>query len=349
MSFSAHAPPAHGGRSQREQSRPASQQAATGFFHAAERPFMGDTTAHLAATRLTDLLTAPGTRPAFGVYQIAGFPDVSASASVAEMLVRHGGVDFVAIGVPHLSPVLGSPEMREAHRCALRGGTQMADVMTVVRHLTRHTAAPVVVMTYFAPVVQCGYRRFAAGLADAGAAGAMILDLPLDEAPEWVAAASDVALHTPQLVSRRASDLRLRQVSSMSTGWVHVPAANASNNPQQVDVTALRIFCQRLRAYQHTPPVVTGVGLCCPEQAAAISPYVDGIVIGSPLIRPLLEQSDWRGACAVAKTTLEFSRALPRPLPAPREADALRSDSPAGATCRRRAEAWNALSPRFSQ
>lgn len=277
---------------------------------------MGDTTTTLAATRLTELLTTRGIRPAFGVYQVAGFPDLSASASVAEMLVRHGGADFVEIGVPHSAPVLGGPDICEAHRGALRQGTQVADVMTVVRHVAQSTGAPVVVMTYFAPVAQYGPRRFAKELAAAGAAGAMIPDLPLDEAPEWAAAAAEFGVHAPQFVSRRASDLCVRRISNTATGWVYAPAADALTGHQGgIDVEALRIFCQRLRAYPNTPPVVSGVGLSRPELAAAVGPYVEGIAIGSPLIRPLLERPDWRGAYEATKTALEFSEALPRPLP----------------------------------
>jgi tryptophan synthase alpha chain len=103
--------------------------------------------------------------------------------------------------------------------------------------------------------------HFAHDLAAAGAAGAMIVDLPADEAGPWLAAARAAGIHTPQLVSRRCSDAELHQVASTATGWLYAPAADAlTGYTGQLDIPSLTAFTERLHTTGPTP-VVTGIGV----------------------------------------------------------------------------------------
>lgn len=143
-------------------------------------------------------------------------------------------------------------------------------------------------MSYFEPVRHFGPERFAHELAEAGAAGAMIPDLRGSAAAEWHALAKAAGIHTPQFVSRSDDDAELGQAAASASGWIYAPAADAHTGYQgDLDIPGLQAFTNRLRA-RTSQPVVAGIGISTPSRAAAVAPYVDGVVIGSPLVRPLL-------------------------------------------------------------
>ncbi|MEU6331562.1 tryptophan synthase subunit alpha [Streptomyces sp. NPDC047049] len=269
--------------------------------------------ATLAADWLTARLLRRSTTD-LGVFLPAGFPSAYADAEVLRTFASRGARLF-EIGVPYSDPFLDGPVIAEAYKRALSRGTTMVDVLETVRQVATTTWAPVVVVSYWGPVLRYGGpERFAQDLATAGAAGAMIVDLPLEEAGPWLAASHQSGLTTPQLVSRRASDERLARVCSAASGWVYAPAAEAAltGYTGRLDVEALERFTQRLRA-AGSVPVVTGIGVSSPGMARSLRDLVDGVVIGTPAIQPLLEMSPSDGLRAAADRVALFAAALQRP------------------------------------
>jgi tryptophan synthase alpha chain len=264
-----------------------------------------------AAAWLTDRLTRRA--PQLGVFLPAGFPSPRSDV-VALRLLAARGAGILEVGIPHHDPVYDGPLVPAAYRGALRHGTRVADVLESVHRAATTTGSSVVVMTYWAPVCNYGPARFARDLAVAGAAGAMIVDLPSSEAGPWLDAAHAVGIHTPRLVSRRASDSELHQVATTATGWVYAPAAEAlTGYTGQLNIPALEAFTQRLNAAGPTP-VVTGIGVSTPARAAQIQHLVSGVVIGTPVVRPLLELGAADGLRAAADQVAAFADALqPRP------------------------------------
>ncbi|MFD4529925.1 tryptophan synthase subunit alpha [Streptomyces sp. NPDC058470] len=245
------------------------------------------TTLTPAATGLTALL-AHRQRPALGAFLPAGFPNWTAGIEALRAFTRHGA-DFLEVGVPHHTPSLDGPDIAAAYTQALGQGARMAHVFSTIRLAASSTAVPVVAMSYWAPVLDFGVTRFAQDLAQAGAAGAMIPDLPVAEAGEWTDAARKAGLHTPQFAPRSAGDDQLAAITAAASGWIYAPAAAAPTGYQgDLDLPALDAFTTRLRSYTSLP-VVGGIGISTPQRAGQVAPYVDGVVIGSPLVRPLLE------------------------------------------------------------
>ncbi|MER0477186.1 tryptophan synthase subunit alpha [Streptomyces sp. Edi2] len=245
------------------------------------------TTLTPAATGLTALL-AHRQRPALGAFLPAGFPNWTAGIEALRAFTRHGA-DFLEVGVPHHTPSLDGPDIAAAYTQALGQGARMAHVFSTIRLAASSTAVPVVAMSYWAPVLDFGVTRFAQDLAQAGAAGAMIPDLPVAEADEWTDAARQAGLHTPQFAPRSADDDQLAAITAAASGWIYAPAAATPTGYQgDLDLPALDAFTTRLRAHTSLP-VVGGIGISTPQRAAQVAPYVDGVVIGSPLVRPLLE------------------------------------------------------------
>lgn len=249
---------------------------------------MTDLTPHAAA--LSDLLTCRH-RPALGAFLPAGFPNWTAGIETLQAFTRNGA-DFLEVGVPHHTSTLDGPDITEAYAAALGQGAGMAHVLSTVRLTAANTRKPVVVVSYWEPVRHFGPERFAQALAEAGAAGMMIPDLRGSAAAEWHTAAAAAGIHTPQFVSRSDNHTELDAAAAATSGWIYAPAADAPTGYQgDLDIPGLQSFTARLRA-RTDHPVVAGIGINTPSQAAAVAPYVDGIVIRSPLIRPLLRSGE---------------------------------------------------------
>ncbi|MFK0296333.1 tryptophan synthase subunit alpha [Streptomyces sp. NPDC090442] len=251
-------------------------------------------------------------RPALGVFLPAGFPAPRRDVEVLRAFVNRGA-DVLEVAVPYSDAYLDGPEICEAYHRSLRQGTTVADVLETIRQTVATTWAAVVALSYWGPVAQYGPDRFARDLAQAGAAGAMIPDLPLEEAGCWLKAARAAGLHTPQFVSRRADDARLARVCSAASGWVYAPAVDAPTGYQgELDPQALGQFAKRLRQVTQAP-VVSGVGVRTPQQAASLAAYVDGVMVGSAVIRPLLDRADRDGVAEAADQIAAFAAAIRTP------------------------------------
>jgi tryptophan synthase alpha chain len=269
------------------------------------------TTLTPAATGLTALLTHRH-RPALGAFLPAGFPNWTAGIETLRAFTRHGA-DFLEVGVPHHTPTLDGPDIATAYAQALGQGARMAHVFSTVRLAASSTGVPVVVMGYWASVLDFGIQRFAHDLAQAGAAGAMIPDLPVSEAGEWVEAARAAGIHTPQFAPRGADDDQLAAIAAAASGWIYAPAAPAPTGYQgALDLPALNDFTARLRTHSRLP-VVGGVGISTPQLAQQVAPFVDAVVIGSPLIRPLLQGPAPAGLDGAVEQVRAFAHALHTP------------------------------------
>jgi tryptophan synthase alpha chain len=265
-----------------------------------------------AAAALDRLLTGRR-RPALGAFLPAGFPNWTAGIEALRAFARHGA-DFLEIGVPNRSPAFDGPVITAAYAQALDQGARMPHLFSTVRLAASTTGVPVVVMSYWNPVVQFGVESFLRSLAQAGAAGAMIPDLPEAQAEGWHAAATSAGLHTPRFAPRQIDDPALERVASTASGWVYAPAADAPTGFQgDLDIAGLHRFTTRLR--QHIDlPVVAGIGVSTPLRAAQVAPYVDAVVIGSPLVRPLLDHPGRGGGLGQAVEQIEaFAGALRAP------------------------------------
>lgn len=242
----------------------------------------------------------------------AGFPTWTAGIAALRTFTK-SGADFLEVGVPHHSPVYDGPDITAAYVQALEQGTRMAHVLSTIRLVAASASIPVVAMTYWTPVCEFGIERFAQSLARSGAAGAMIPDLPITEAAAWLDAAREAGIHTPQFAPRSADEEQLRAITEAASGWVYVPATAAPTGYQgRLDLHALHDYTERLRAL--TPqPLVAGIGISTPERAAEVAPFVDAVVIGSPLVRPLLHTPGARGLDTAVEQVRAFAHALRAP------------------------------------
>jgi tryptophan synthase alpha chain len=247
-------------------------------------------------------------RAALVGYLPAGYPDVAGGIDALKALVD-SGCDVIEIGLPYSDPVMDGPTIQAAAQAALEGGVRTTDVLRTVEAVAA-TGVPTLVMTYWNPVESygrasgrsrqtSGVPRFAADLASAGGAGLITPDLTPDSAPEWIAAADEHGLDKVFLVAPSSTDERIAMTTAACRGFVYATGIMGVTGTTQTTAAGVAPLVARTRALSPEGsdlPVGVGVGVSTGDQAADLAEHVDGVIVGSALVRRLLDHADDRPA-----------------------------------------------------
>jgi len=260
-----------------------------------------------AAQTPRSVATALTGRGALVGYLPVGFPDLATSIDAAVALVENG-VDALELGLPYSDPVMDGLAIQKATQQALEAGFRVRDVFTAVEAVRSRVDAPVLVMTYWNPVVQYGVARFADALRDAGGAGLITPDITPDSADDWIAESERTGLDRVFLAAPSSSDTRLAETVRASRGFVYaVSTMGITGARADLDAKA-RALVARLRDAGATGPetiaACVGIGISTPEQVAEVLGYADGAIVGSALVTALAEG----GVAGLARTSLALSQ-----------------------------------------
>ncbi|MDR6166462.1 tryptophan synthase alpha chain [Microbacterium paludicola] len=224
-------------------------------------------------------------RGAFVGYLPLGFPDLETSIEAAVALAE-SGADVLELGPPYSDPVMDGVVIQEATQVALAAGFRLRDTFTAVRAIAARVDIPILVMTYWNPVLQYGVDRFADDLAAAGGAGLITPDITPDAAPDWLAASERTGLDRVFLAAPMSTDERLRMIVEASTGFVYtVSTMGITGERTELDAAA-RTLVGRLRELGAVHACV-GIGISTPDQVAGVVDYADGAIVGTALVRAL--------------------------------------------------------------
>jgi len=209
--------------------------------------------------------------------------------------VTAAGADAVEVGIPFSDPIMDGPVIQEASALALAGGATPGGL---VAELARaDVGVPLVVMTYYNLVFRAGHRRFARSLAEAGVAGAIVPDLPLEELGDWARAADDAGVATILLAAPTTPDDRLVALCARSRGWIYGVGLMGVTGERTTLASSTALMGSRLKAVTDLP-VLIGVGVSTADQAVEAAASADGVIVGSALVRRLLEGAGPDGAAA---------------------------------------------------
>ncbi|NYI07148.1 tryptophan synthase subunit alpha [Allostreptomyces psammosilenae] len=222
-------------------------------------------------------------------YLPAGFPSVEGGIEAMRRMVA-GGCDVIEVGLPYSDPVLDGPTIQAGVDVALRGGTRIADVMRTVRELAGD-GVPTLVMTYWNPIDRYGPERFAAELAEAGGAGCILPDLPVESSELWREVAEKHGLQTVFVVAPSNRDERLARITAAGSGFLYAASVmGVTGSREQVGEHAADLV-ERIR--RHTDlPVCVGLGVSTGAQAAEVARYADGVIVGSAFVQRVLDAAD---------------------------------------------------------
>jgi tryptophan synthase alpha chain len=224
----------------------------------------------------------------------AGFPTVDGGIAAIQA-VLNSGADVVEVGLPHSDPVLDGPVIQTADEIALRGGVRISDVIRTVREAHQATGKPVLVMSYWNPVSRYGIERFTSELAEAGGAGCILPDLPVQESAPW-----------------RSTGERLREITAAGSGFVYASSLMGVTGTRESVSEAAGSLVRRVRAATELP-VCVGIGISNAAQAAQVAGFADGVIVESVLVKAILDApGQAAGLAAIQKLTAELADGVRR-------------------------------------
>jgi tryptophan synthase alpha chain len=256
-----------------------------------------------AVENVIDQAAAEGRGVLIG-YLPAGFPSVPASIE-ALVALAESGVDIIELGVPYSDPIMDGVVIQQATNASLENGFRLTQLFDIVRAVTAKVSTPILVMTYWNPVIQYGVDRFARDLKAAGGAGLITPDLIPDEAAEWIVASDAHELDRVFLAAPSSSTERLAAAVSHSRGFVYAVSTMGITGARADVDQAARILVERLKAVG-APRVCVGVGISTGAQVTAVSHYAEGAIVGSHLVSALADG----GTDGLTAATRELASAL---------------------------------------
>jgi tryptophan synthase alpha chain len=229
-------------------------------------------------------------RPAFVAFLTAGDPSLERTVEAA-LALDQAGADVLELGVPFSDPLADGPVIQRSSERALARGVTLVGVLEAVRRIRERSELPLLLFSYYNPLLQYGVTRLLRDAKSAGVDGALVTDLPPEEAGEWIAAARAADLDTVFLASPTSPPERLRRVAEASRGFVYAVSRTGVTGERQALSADAGPLVERLRALTGVP-VALGFGLSTPEQVREAAGIADGVVVGSALVRFLEEHPE---------------------------------------------------------
>lgn len=244
------------------------------------------------------------------LYLTVGDPDPSLTVE-AVLRCSKAGADLFELGIPFSDPIADGPTIQGAIDRALRRGVRVATVLEVVRAIRERSDIPLVLMSYFNPVLRYGLEQFARDTAEAGADGVLLTDVPPEEAGEWVPLARRYGLDTIFLLAPTSTEKRIRLVTEIGTGFLYCVSRTGVTGEKETLPPDLPRLIRRLRALTDKP-IAVGFGISKPDHVRSVARMegADGVVIGSALVRMLHEEFGTAPSRGDWGPLLRFLRAL---------------------------------------
>ena len=256
-------------------------------------------------------LRARGER-ALIVYFTAGDPSLATTARLVIEAERRGA-DVVELGIPFSDPIADGPVVQRAGQRALAAGVSLRRVLELMRSLRGEVRAPIVLMTYYNPVLSFGVPAFAETAGKVGVDGVIVVDLPPEEAGPLRAETDAAGIDMIHLAAPTSTADRVRMIARQTRGFVYLVARTGVTGERSALPKDLESQVRALRLVT-TKPVCVGFGIGRPDQAAAVGRLADGVIVGSAIVRLIEERT---GTPSLVTDVGEFIASLKEPLRAP--------------------------------
>jgi tryptophan synthase alpha chain len=244
-------------------------------------------------------------RGGFIPFIVAGDPDLPTTESLLIELDA-AGADIIELGVPFSDPVADGETIQRASERALRNGVTVRDALTCVRNARQHIDVPIVLFSYFNPLLQFGEEQLAIAANEAGIDGVLVTDLIPEEAESWTQTLLGQELDPIFLIAPTTSDERLAHIAKQARGFIYAVSRAGVTGARDQMTRDAEALVKRVRAVSDLP-VAVGFGISTPEQVHQVWRFADAAVIGSAIVRQI---ENLRDSPDLVKRVGEFARSL---------------------------------------
>ena len=231
------------------------------------------------------------------VYLTAGDPSLEATGELLGAIDR-AGADVIELGVPFSDPLADGPVIQRASERALKAGATLRKIMERLASWRESVRAPIILFSYYNPVLQYGLEKFARHAAVYGATGALIVDVTPEEAGQYVAAMRAENLDTVFLASPTSPDARMKKAAELSSGFLYLISRTGTTGERSAISASLKPLVERARKFTSLPLAV-GFGISTPEQVREVTAIADAAVVGSAIVHAVEEHYAKGGAAAI--------------------------------------------------
>ncbi|MEC4672918.1 MAG: tryptophan synthase subunit alpha [Nitrospirota bacterium] len=243
-------------------------------------------------------------------YIMAGDPSLAKTESLV-LALEEAGADLIELGVPFSDPIADGPVIQKAAERALRSGTSLRNILTMVTSLRTKTQVPLILMTYYNTIMAMREKEFCEEAVKAGIDGVIVPDMPPEEADLLERASKD---HGPCLIfllAPTSTSNRKAEVIKRTTGFIYYVSITGITGAKLQDFSSVNTNVQALRK-KAKKPVAVGFGIATPEDARHIAEFADGVIVGSALVRKIEEHQQSPELTSVVRTfTASLKAALP--------------------------------------
>jgi len=241
-------------------------------------------------------------------YLTAGDPTLDATEIIV-LAAAEAGADVIELGVPFSDPLADGPTIQRASERALKSGTTLAGILALVGRLRRNTEVPIVLFSYFNPILQMGLEKFATAAAEAGADGVLATDLTPEEAGEYRAILHAHNLDTIFLAAPTSTDTRLAKIAVATSGFLYLISRTGVTGTRDALPEDLPAFVRRVRQ-QTRLPIAVGFGISLPTHVTVLGGIADAAVVGSAIVAEIEKAATpERAADAVANLIRNLKQA----------------------------------------
>jgi tryptophan synthase alpha chain len=233
-------------------------------------------------------------------YITAGDPTLAATREY-DLALAEAGADVIELGVPFSDPLADGPTIQRASERALQSGTTLAGVLRLVRQIRESSQVPLVLFSYFNPILQMGLEKFAATAAEAGADGVLVTDLTPEESGEYREIMKAHHLDTIFLAAPTSTDERLVKIAACSSGFLYLISRTGVTGAKDELPNDLPALLRRARSFTQLP-IAVGFGISLPGHVSVLGGLADAAVVGSALVSEIEKATSPEAASAALRT-----------------------------------------------
>lgn len=228
-----------------------------------------------------------GGRKALISFITAGDPDLEKTKELIKVIEKAGS-DIIELGVPYSDPLADGPVIQEASQRALKAGATLKKILQTVREVREETNVPIVLMTYYNPLLRYGLEALAHDAAASGVDGFIVPDLPVEESQTLGELLTGAGLYLIPLVAPTSGSNRIKKITENARGFVYCVSLTGVTGTRNSVATDLGEFISRIRK-ETALPLAVGFGISTPEQAASVASLADGVIVGSAFVKTIGE------------------------------------------------------------